>query len=151
MTNETTEEQKATESDRIVIEEKIMIHEEVQEVPAPEELSKERTKKEKRRGRSKGSYGALQQNLVARLYHLQTEAQQVCEAYLANLDSDITTLTDFLDGSSEVQKSKDAKARTLEAWDRILYGIKLKTSKGRRKDLRKIDQAIRAMMESAFE
>ena len=152
MTNEPTEEQQASGSDRIVFEEEIVIHEEIRDIPAPEQPGKEeRTKKEKQRDRTRGSYEALQQNLVTRLYHLQTEAQQVCESYLGNLDSDITTLTDFLDGSSEVRKSRDAKGKTLEAWDRILDGLKLKTSKGRRKDLRKIDQAIRAMMESAFE
>ena len=82
---------------------------------------------------------------------MQTEAQQLCESYLANLDSDISTLTDFLDGSSEVRRSKDAKAKTLEAWDKILSRVKVKTAKGRRKDLRKIDRAIKGMMESAFD
>jgi hypothetical protein len=152
LTNEPpSEEQNATQTDSIVIEERIVIREQPVQTEQPAEEKRPKKAKEKAKNRAKGSYDALQRDLVARLYHLQSEAQQLCETYLANLDSDITTLTDFLDGSSEVHKSKDAKAKTLEAWDRILDRVKLKPAKGRRKDLRKIDRAIKAMMESAFE
>jgi hypothetical protein len=39
----------------------------------------------------------------------------------------------------------------MDEWMKILDGLKLKPHKGRRKDLRRIDDAIRSMMRSAFE
>lgn len=97
------------------------------------------------------AYAARQRQLVTRLNHLKTEARAVCESYVGNLDSDVSTLIEFLDGSSEVRKPRDLKAATMEEWGRILDDISVKPHKGRKKDLRRIDRAVRAMMESAFE
>lgn len=101
--------------------------------------------------RNSESYVAEQRELVTRLNHLKTEARAVCESYLANFESDVSTLVEFLDGSSRVRKPRDMKAATMEEWVKILDNVSLKPHKGRRKDLRRIDRAVRAMMQSAFE
>jgi hypothetical protein len=97
------------------------------------------------------SCASLQRELVIRLNHLKTEARHTSEACLANVDSDVSTLIEFLDGSSEVRRPRDLEATTMDEWMKILDGLKLKPHKGRRKDLRRIDDAIRSMMRSAFE
>ena len=104
-----------------------------------------------RPGRARNSPEILQKDLVARLNHLRAEAREVCEAYLANLDTDITTLVDFLDGALEVQTGESRKAETMRLWAAALDSIEVKPQKGRRKDLRRIEEAVRAMMRTAFE
>ncbi len=99
----------------------------------------------------KKAFAALQKDLICRLEHLRVEANQVCEAYLANLDGDINTLIDFLDGTSDVRTKADVKAATMETWSATLEGVGLKPAKGRRKDLRRVDDTIKALMKSAFE
>jgi len=97
------------------------------------------------------AFQALQRDLALRLHHLKAEAREVSASYLANVDSDVSTLLDFLNGSSEVRRSDDVKAQTLEAWLKTLDHMRVKPGKGRAKDLRRIDRAIRTMMETAFE
>jgi hypothetical protein len=103
------------------------------------------------RKETKEAYAALQRELAARINHLKAEGRETCESWVANLEGDVSTLVEFLDGSSEVRKSRDLKAATLGEWRRILDDLSLKPPKGRRKDLRRIDQAVRAMMRSAFD
>jgi hypothetical protein len=97
------------------------------------------------------SYASLQRELVIRLNHLKSEARQACDSWLANVDGDVSTLIEFLDGSSEVRRPRDLKATTMDEWMKILDGLSLKPHKGRKKDLRRIEDAIRSMMRSAFE
>ena len=99
----------------------------------------------------KKAFAALQKDLICRLEHLRVEANQVCEAYLANLDGEINTLIDFLEGTSEVRRPADLKAATMKTWSAALEGVGLKPAKGRRKDLRRVDETIKALMKSAFE
>ena len=140
-----TQKEKPSQSDSIVIQEKIVIQDK------PRKSKRVKPGKKEKRDRTEQRYRSLEQDLIARLAGLQAQAQQTCESYLGNLEGEIATLTDFLEGSSEVRTSKDAKAQTLEKWDTILDNIKLKRSKAGRKDLSKIDRAIHAMMESAYE
>lgn len=110
--------------------------------------------REKPRGTQKKdreSYVGLQRELVTKLNHLRAETRAACEAYRANVDSDVSTLIEFLNGSSEVRKPRDLKAATVEEWMKILDNVSVKPHKGRRKDLRRIDRAVRAMLRSAFE
>lgn len=99
----------------------------------------------------KKAFAALQKDLIGRLEHLKVEAHEVCEAYLANLDGDIKTLIDFLEGTSEVRTPRDLKAETMKTWFAALERVDLKPRKGRRKDLRRVDDTIKALMKSAFE
>ena len=110
--------------------------------------------REHRPARTKGkseSYLTLQRDLTLRLNHLKAEAREASESWIANVDSDVSTLVEFLNGSSEVRRPKDAKAATMDAWMKMLDETILKPHKGRPKDLRRIDRAIRSMMETAFE
>jgi hypothetical protein len=110
--------------------------------------------REKKPPQGKGKKEAhleLQRDLTLRLNHLKAEAREACESYLANVDSDVSTLVEFLNGSSVVKKPRDRKAVTLKGWTKTLDGTQIKPHKGRVKDLRRIDRAIRSMMETAFE
>jgi hypothetical protein len=110
-----------------------------------------REKKPGRASRKRETYNALQRDLILRLNHLKAEARESCEACLANIDSDVSTLVEFLDGSLEVRKPRDVKAGTMDAWMKTLDRTRVKPHKGRTKDLRRIERAIRSMMETAFE
>ena len=113
-------------------------------------IREQKPQKEKGKGK-KEAYLELQRDATVRLNHLKAEAREACESYLANVDSDVSTLVEFLNGSSDVKKSRDRKAATLKGWMKTLDGTAIKPHKGRAKDLRRIDQAIRSMMETAFE
>ena len=101
--------------------------------------------------RKKEAHLELQRDLTLRLNHLKAEAREACESYLANVDSDVSTLVEFLNGSSVVKKPRDRKTATLKGWMKTLDGTQIKPNKGRVKDLRRIDRTIRSMMETAFE
>lgn len=100
---------------------------------------------------SRDSYKALQRELLARLDHLRSEVREICDAHVENVDAEITTLTDFLEGSTEVRSPEDRKARTLKKWITVLDEMRIKPRKGRRKDLKRVDEAVRKLMNTAFE
>ena len=110
-----------------------------------------REKQPDRGKRKKEAQLELQRDLTLSLNHLRAEARQACEAYLANVDSDVSTLVEFLNDSSEVKKPRDRKAATLKGWMKTLEAMAIKPHKGRPRDLRRINRAIRSMMETAFE
>lgn len=100
---------------------------------------------------SRESYKALQDELVARLDHLRSEIREICDAYVENLDAEIATLADFLEGSSEVRTPGDRKARTMKTWLAVLDNTRVKPRKGRRKDLKRVGKTVRKLMTTAFE
>lgn len=114
-------------------------------------IIREKKREDGKQGAKEKAYVTLQRDLILRLNHLRAEAHQTCEAYLANIDSDVATLVEFLNGSSEVHKPKDVKAGTMESWMKTMRNTSVKPDKGRSKDLRRINKAIQSMMETAFE
>jgi hypothetical protein len=71
--------------------------------------------------------------------------------YLANLQRDIVQLIDFLnEGQPPKTKNSRADNLLLSRMKDTLDGISLKPEKGRRKDLRRIEQAVRSMRKIAF-
>jgi hypothetical protein len=79
------------------------------------------------------------------LEHLRVEAKEIARLYLANLQSDMTQLIDFVNhssGSTEGRRRSESFAKMKKALD----GINVKPDKGRRKDLRRIERAITSMM-----
>jgi hypothetical protein len=82
---------------------------------------------------------------------LRSEAKEISRIYVANLQRDIVQLIDFL---NEKRDGRTRQARdlgpTLEQMKEALDGISLKPEKGRRKDLRRIEQAIRTITKIAF-
>ena len=65
---------------------------------------------------------------------------------MANLQRDIVQLIDFL---NEEQNSRGANSQ-LSKMKETLDAINVKPEKGRRKDLRRIEQAVRSMRRIAF-
>src|SRR5712691_386959 len=84
--------------------------------------------------------------LVAQLQHLRTETKEISRLYVANLQRDIVQLIDFL---NEGQNSRRGNSQ-LSKMKETLEGINVKPEKGRRKDLRRIEQAVRSMRKIAF-
>jgi hypothetical protein len=93
----------------------------------------------------------IKKELLAQLQHLRTEAKEISRLYAANLQRDIVQLIEFL---NENQSGTAKKSRTanpvLVQMKEMLDTINVKPEKGRRKDLRKIEQAVRAMRKIAF-
>src|SRR5262249_39158496 len=96
----------------------------------------------------------LRKELLAQLQHLRTEVREISRLYVANLQRDIVQLIDFL---SEIHTAgngttKDSRVGnpTLSRMKETLDEINLKPEKGRRKDLRRIEQAIRSMRKIAL-
>lgn len=85
----------------------------------------------------------VRKELLAQLQHLRTEVKEIGRVYVANLQRDIVQLIDFL---NEKPHQRTAIAQMKER----LEGISLKPEKGRRKDLRRIEDAVRAMRKVAL-
>ena len=81
--------------------------------------------------------------LLAQLQHLRTEAKEISRLYAANLQRDIVQLIDFLN------ENPAPKADFLQMKEK-LDGINLKPEKGRRKDLRRIEDLVRSLHKIAF-
>lgn len=89
--------------------------------------------------------------LLVQLQHLRSETKEISRIYVANLQRDIVQLMDFLNEhqTSRARGSRAANA-VLPQMKEILDGITLKPEKGRRKDLRRIEQAIRSLTKIAL-
>jgi hypothetical protein len=89
----------------------------------------------------------IRKELLAQLQHLRTETKEISRLYVANLQRDIVQIMEFLNESASPPTVK--KSRTvspiLAQMKATLDAINLKPEKGRRKDLRRIEQAIRSM------
>ncbi len=90
---------------------------------------------------------ALKKDVLVRLQGLRSVAKEISRSYLANLEHGILEITDLVNGTAdEGGKKKGLKSATLERIIDILENTSLKPEKGRRKDLKRIDLAIEAMM-----
>jgi hypothetical protein len=77
---------------------------------------------------------------------LRTEAREISRLYVANLQRDIVQLIEFLDEDhSEAGKKSRTVSPILVQMKETLDAINVKPEKGRRKDLRRIEQAVRSM------
>ena len=85
----------------------------------------------------------VRKELLAQLQHLRTEAKDISRVYMANLQRDIVQLIDFLNESRNYSGKFSQMKETLDA-------INLKPEKGRRKDLRRIEQVLRSLRKIAF-
>jgi hypothetical protein len=95
--------------------------------------------------RSKNSDPRIREDLLAGLQHLRSEAKEICRIHAANLQRDMVQLIDFISRPSG--RAPHAKyARMKKTLDRI----HVRPEKGRRKDLRRVEDAVRSMMKVAF-
>src|SRR5262249_43505441 len=91
--------------------------------------------------------------LLAQLQHLRTEAKEISRLYVANLQRDIVQLIDFLnENQNQSSGNKTSRSANLlfSRMKETLDEINLKPEKGRRKDLRRIEEAVRALRNIAF-
>src|SRR5207244_2061259 len=88
----------------------------------------------------------VRKELLAQLQHLRTEAKEISRLYVANLQRDIVQLIDFLNEGQNSRKANPQLSKMKETLD----AINVKPEKGRRKDLRRIEQAVRSMRKIAF-
>lgn len=95
----------------------------------------------------------VRKELLAQLQHLRTEAKEISRLYAANLQRDIVELIEFLNdvqnSANGARSSRGANA-VFSKMKEMMDEINLKPEKGRRKDLRKIENAIRSMRKIAF-
>jgi hypothetical protein len=95
--------------------------------------------------RSRNSDPRLREDLLAGLQHLRSEAKEISRMHAANLQRDMVQLIDFISKPSNRQ-TRFQYARMKKTLDQI----HVRPEKGRRKDLRRIEQAVRSMMKLAF-
>jgi hypothetical protein len=93
----------------------------------------------------------LKKELLAQLQHLRTETKEISRLYAANLQRDIVQLIEFLNEKDAPRTRSQAKVDPvfLQLKEK-LDGISLKPEKGRRKDLRRIEDAVQSMRKIAF-
>ena len=95
----------------------------------------------------------VRKELLAQLQHLRTEAKEISRLYVANLQRDIVQLIEFLnENQDQPARNRNSRATNLlfSRLKETLDAINLKPEKGRRKDLRRIEQAVRSMRKIAF-
>ncbi len=83
----------------------------------------------------------LKKDVMSQLEHLRHEASEISRLYVANLQRDMVQLIDTLK-HARGRRAPAVLAQLKETIERL----NLKPEKGRRKDLRKIEQTIRKMM-----
>lgn len=110
----------------------------------PKKEANEKTAKVKK---SPDELTASQKECLARLQHLRSVAQETAQTYLTNLEHDLLEISDLVKSGGKRSKLNRA---TIEGLTEILDKLALKPQKGRRKDLRKIEQAIEAMRKLAL-
>ena len=83
---------------------------------------------------------------------MRTEAKEISRQYVANLQRDIVELIEFLNDSQNSTSGKNSRGDTavLTRMKDTIDEINVKPEKGRRKDLRKIEDAVRSMRKIAF-
>src|SRR5436853_1228246 len=94
----------------------------------------------------------VRKELLGQLQHLRTETKEISRLYVANLQRDIVQLIEFLNESQSPAGGKNSRADSVlfSRMKETLDAISVKPEKGRRKDLRRIEQAVRSMKKIAF-
>ena len=93
----------------------------------------------------------VRNELLAQLQHLRTETKEISRLYVANLQRDIVQLIDFLNEKQPARtKNPGNLDPVLSQMKQKLDNINLKPEKGRRKDLRRIENTVRSLRKIAF-
>src|SRR3989442_13816156 len=91
----------------------------------------------------------VRKELLAQLQHLRSEAKEISRLYVANLQRDIVQLIEFLSEKQPRAKNRGTDPIFLQMKE-TLDAINVKPEKGRRKDLRRIEDAVRSLRKIAF-
>ena len=93
----------------------------------------------------------IQEDLLAGLQHLRSEAKEISRMHAANLQRDMVQLIDFITDPANGTAHKRRRLHpTYARMKKTLDQLHVRPEKGRRKDLRRIEQAIRSMTKLAF-
>jgi hypothetical protein len=92
----------------------------------------------------------IRKELLAQLQHLRTETKEIGRLYVANLQRDIVQLIEFLNENQETGTRPRTINPILAEMKNTLDALNLKPEKGRRKDLRRIEQAVRVMRKTVL-
>src|SRR5262245_47441179 len=94
----------------------------------------------------------VRKELLAQLQHLRIEAKEIGRLYVANLQRDIVQLIEFLDEKQTTTRTKNSRNPDpiLMRMKEKLDAISLKPEKGRRKDLRRIEDTVQSLLKIAF-
>jgi len=88
----------------------------------------------------------LRREFLVKLGRLRSATKEVGRSYVANIEHDIVELIDGVDGTGDGRAGKRVvKVSTLAQLSAIFEALSLKPEKGRRRDLKKIERAVRAM------
>lgn len=86
-------------------------------------------------------------NIVDRLAELQSAARVITQSYLATLDGSIEEImTSIRDVESADNKKNKLKRKTLKKMSATLDGLSIKPEKGRRRDLKRIEQTVQELL-----
>ena len=96
---------------------------------------------------SEGKSGALAKDLVAQLQNLRVLAKEVSRIYLASLESEIVGVIELVENVDGTGKRR--RKEQLFQVKKIIGDLKIKPEKGRRKDLRRIEEAVASMAKLA--
>jgi len=92
----------------------------------------------------------LKKELLAQLQHLRIETKEISRLYVANLQRDIVQLIEFLNELPVPKMNSRKPDAKFVAMKDELDGINVKPEKGRRKDLRKIENVVKSLHKIAF-
>ena len=95
--------------------------------------------------RTRNNNHQVREDLLAGLQHLRSEAKEISRMHAANLQRDMVQLIDFI--SRPPGRMTPAKYVRMK---KMLDHVHVRPEKGRRKDLRRVEDAIRSMMKVAF-
>ncbi len=91
---------------------------------------------------------ARQQQILDGLAQLRTASREIAQAYLTNLEASIDQVASSIrDQQRAAGKKGTLKGRTLKQMSAALDGVSVKTDRGRRKDLKRIEQAVAQLMQ----
>ena len=92
----------------------------------------------------------LKKELLAQLQHLRMETREISRLYVANLQRDIVQIIEFLNETPAPKTNSRKVDPKFVAMKEQLDGINVKPEKGRRKDLRKIENVVKSLRKIAF-
>jgi hydroxylamine reductase (hybrid-cluster protein) len=110
-----------------------------------------KTSARKRREKSSAELARVQKEALLRLQHLRSAAREVARQHLANMERDIVELADLVkNAKSGSRKGKNLSLSRLEHMITLLDNLSIKPEKGRRKDLKRIEEALEEVRETVI-
>ena len=91
----------------------------------------------------------VRKELLAQLQHLRTEVREISRLYVANLQRDIVQIIEFMNEKPAPKTNSRKVDPKFVAMKEQPDGINVKPEKGRRKDLRKMENGGKSLRKIA--